>query len=157
MQHSDEAENKNEYGNEKGVPTPLNYTIQGSHVVCIIGFDGPSLTTLPDQTVKVQRGLTPVLILPPPSILSASAKMTGNPGSGRANREGAFKVIEPALPVMVAASCNAANGVTSPVFSPPDLGNTLVSPFDPSGVRDVAVSIAGSIYPSQALPADMTL
>lgn len=157
LQHSDNAEDKSEYGNEKGVPTTLNYTIEGSHVVSTIGFDGPGLTTLPDQTVKVQRGLAPVLIPTPPSILSASARMTGNPGSGQANREGALKVIEPALPVTVGASGNAANGVTSPVFPPPDLGNTLVSPFDPSGVRDVAVSVAGSTYTSQALPADMTL
>ena len=157
LQHSDEAENKSEYGNEKGVPTTLNYTIQGSHVVCIIGFDGPGLTTLPDHTVKVQRGLTPVLIPTPPSILSASAKMTGKPGSGQANRDGAFKVIEPALPMTVGASGNAANGVTSPVFPPPDLGNTLVLPFDPSGVRDVAVSVAGGTYASQALPTDVTL
>ena len=146
LQHSDE-----------GIPTTLNYTIEGSHVVATIGLDAPGLITLPDQTVRVQAGKLPELVPTPASILSTSAKMIGEVDPKEADKNPAQRAIEPTLPVTVGSSGNAGQGVTGPVLPPLVLSEARIAPNEPTGLRDIAVAVAGSTYSSQSLPADLRL
>ena len=145
-----------------GIPTTLNYTIEGSHEVKTIGLDAPGLITRPDQTVRVQAGKLPEFIPTPASILSASAKMIGDVDlkerdPKEANKNIADNKIEPTLPVTVGTTGNAGPGVTGPVLPPLVLSEALIVPNEPTGLRDFAVAVAGSTYSSQALPADTRL
>jgi len=146
LQHSDE-----------GIPTTLNYTIEGSHVVATIGLDAPGLITRPDQTVSVQAGKLPELVPTPASILSSSAKMIGEVDPKESDKDPAPKAIEPALPLTAGTSGAAGLGVTGPVLPPLVLSEALVALNEPTGLRDFAVAVAGSTYSSQALPADTRL
>ncbi len=151
LQHSDD-----------GIPTTFNYTIEGSHVVATIGLDAPGLITQPDQTVRVQAGKLPEFIPTPASILSASARMFSDVDSkDRDPKEGdkifAYKKIDLTLPASVGTTGNAGQGMTGPVLPPQVLGEALIAPNEPTGLRDFAVAVAGSTYSSQALPADTRL
>jgi len=144
LQHTDE-----------GVPTTFNYTIEGSHVVATIGLDAPGLITRPDQTVRVQAGNLPELVPTPASIVSAAARMIGDPQE--ANTNPADKTLGPTLAAIIGTSGNTGRGPTASELPPLVLSEAIIAPNEPTGLRDFAVAVAGSTYSSQALPADTRL
>ena len=146
LQHSDE-----------GIPTTLNYTIEGSHLVAAIGLDAPGLVTRPDQTVRVQLGKLPEFVPTPASILSASAKMIGDVDAKEANKNVSNQKLEPMLPATVGTTGNVGSGVSGPVLPPLALSDAFIAPNEPIGLRDIMVAVAGSTYSSQTLPADTRL
>ncbi|MBC7625242.1 MAG: FecR domain-containing protein [Aeromicrobium sp.] len=142
-------------------PVTINHTIEGSHVVTSLTGNFAPITTLPNDTVRVESGKPPERIPTPPSILISSNTMITKEEAGPTKQATGPEPAPAPAPATTTANAAASGSGGGTNNAPPTVGTNIVPPvviaLDPSGLRDIVLAGAGTTYSGQAASAQSTL
>ncbi len=137
-------------------PVTINHTIEGSHVVTSLSGKFAPFITFPNDTIRIENGKAPEKIPTPAQILGVANIMVGKAGQGDVplleGGDPASGSNGPGTGVVGSSNIGGGTTVSTNIFS-----TDTNAPADPSTLRDIVVSGAGTTYSGQAVSSNLTL